>query len=124
MNKDEVAEKFPDVAAAFRKEGETSGVTAERARIQGILASAEADGRADLAQHLAFGTDLPVEGAVAMLSKSAKAAAPAATVVDPLAAAMADVKNPKVGADTDEGADTVEAAVARSTKLAAEFGIQ
>lgn len=124
MDKNEVAEKFPDVAAAFRQEGTASGITAERARIKGILASEEADGRTELAQELAFGTDMPVEGAVALLSKSAKAAATVPAKVDPLATAMAGVKNPAVGADTDAGEDTVEAAIARSTQLAAQFGIK
>lgn len=124
MDKNEVAEKFPEAAAALRQEGTASGITAERARIKGILASEQADGRTDLAQELAFGTDMPVEGAVALLSKSAKAAATVPAKVDPLATAMAGVKNPAVGADTDAGEDTVEAAIARSTQLAAQFGIK
>lgn len=128
MDKNEVAEKFPDIAAAFRNEGKaeglTEGVTAERARIKGILASDEAAGRGDLAQELAFGTDMAAEGAVALLSKSPKAAAPAAGGADVLAAAMAAVKNPTVGADVDENADTVDAAIARSVKLGAELGIK
>lgn len=124
MDKNEVAEKFPEAAAALRQEGTASGITAERARIKGILASEQADGRTELAQELAFGTDMPVEGAVALLSKSAKAAATVPAKVDPLATAMAGVKNPAVGADTDAGEDTVEAAIARSTQLAAQFGIK
>lgn len=124
MNKDEVAEKFPEVAAAFRQEGTASGVTAERARIKGILAHAEADGRVELAQELAFGTDMPVENAVALLSKSVKATAAAPAAADALAAVMANVKNPQVGADTDKGEDTVEAAIARSAALAAQHGIK
>lgn len=123
MDKNEVAEKFPDIAAAFRQEGTASGVTAERTRIKGILASEEADGRTELAQELAFGTDMPVEGAVALLSKSAKATAQVPAKVDPLAAAMAGLKNPAVGADTDAGEDTIEAAIARSAKLGAQMGI-
>jgi ClpP class serine protease len=124
MDKNEVAEKFPDVAAAFRQEGTASGVTAERARIKGILAHAEAEGRVELAQELAFGTDMPAEGAVALLTKSPKAAAAETVKVDALTKAMADVENPNVGADTDKGEDTVEAAVARSAALAAQHGIK
>lgn len=102
MDKTELAEKFPDVAASFRQEGTASGVTAERARIKGILASEQAEGRGELAQELAFGTDMPVEGAVALLSKSVKAAAPAAPAnTDQFAAAMAALKNPAVGADSE-----------------------
>lgn len=128
MNKDEIAEKFPDVAAAFRQEGATQAsaqaTVAERTRIKGILASEQADGRTELAQELAFGTDMPAEGAVALLSKSAKAVAPVADKVDPLTAAMSKEKNPSVGADADEQADTLEAALARSNQLAAQHGIK
>ena len=120
----ELKEKHPTVAASLLQEGTASGITAERTRIKGILAHAEADGRTDLAQELAFGTDMPVEGAVALLSKSPKAAAPVEPAkVDPLAAAMAGVKNPAVGADVDAEQDTVEAAIARSAKLGSEMGI-
>lgn len=129
MDKKELEEKFPDVAAAFRKEGEVTGqaagITAERTRIQGILAHAEAEGRNDLAQEMAFNTDMSAQAAALLLAKSPKAAAPQQPKTDPLAAAMANVKNPAVGADTDtSGEDTVEAAVARSAQLAAQFGIK
>lgn len=97
-----VAEKHPEVAAELRAEGRAEGVTAERARAQAILTSAEAEGRGELAQHLAFAGDMPAEEAVAMLSKSPKATAPKA---DPLAAAMAGVQNPQVGADADIAGD-------------------
>lgn len=97
-----VAEKHPEVAAALRAEGRAEGITAERARVQAILTSAEAEGRGELAQHLAFAGGMPAEEAVAMLSKSPKAAAPAR---DPLAAAMASEKNPQVGADADVAGD-------------------
>jgi signal peptide peptidase SppA len=123
MNKDEVAEKFPDIAAAFRSEGKAEGVTAERARIKGILACEDAGGRIELAQELAFGTDMAAESAVALLAKAPKAAAPQNSNADALAAAMAKVENPNVGADVDENADTVEAAVARSIKLGASLGV-
>lgn len=43
-----------------------------KARIKGILGHAEAKGRSDLANHLAFETDLSVDAAAAMLSKAAK----------------------------------------------------
>lgn len=53
--------------------------TAERARISGITGHAEAEGRADLASHLAYNTDMTVEAAAAILKAAPKAAtAPAA----------------------------------------------
>jgi signal peptide peptidase SppA len=47
------------------------GATAERARIQGILGHDSAKGRAKLANHLAFNTDMSVEAAGPMLAASA-----------------------------------------------------
>ncbi len=43
---------------------------AERVRVRGILTAKEAKGRAELAGHLAYETDLPVEDAVAMLARA------------------------------------------------------
>lgn len=51
---------------------------AERTRIKGILTHASAEGRADLAAHLAFDTDMGTEAAAALLDKAPKAAAKAA----------------------------------------------
>lgn len=129
MDQKELAEKFPDVAAAFRLEGSTAATATatatERTRVQGIIASAEAEGRGDLAQALAFTTDMPVEAAVALLAKSPKAAAADAATPDQFAALMAKLGNPAVGADIDAntGDDTVEAAIARSAATAKQFGM-
>ncbi|TLX65078.1 S49 family peptidase [Stutzerimonas nosocomialis] len=46
--------------------------SAERARVQGILQHAEAGGRSQLAQHLAFSTDMTVEQAGALLAAAPK----------------------------------------------------
>lgn len=59
--------------------GKAEGRAEERARVKGILTHAAATGRADLAAHLAFDTDMPVDAAAALLDKAPKAqAAPVA----------------------------------------------
>lgn len=122
-----IAANHPDVATALRTEGKTEGEqagrAAERERIKGILASDEADGRHQLATHLAFETDTSVEAATALLSKSAKESK-AAAGFDAFDKAMRAEGNPDVGADTETGADDITAAVARSAKLGKELGIE
>lgn len=76
------AEVDAAVAAAATSASATAkaeGRTEERARVKGILTHAAADGRADLAAHLAFDTDMAVDAAAALLDKAPKAqSAPAA----------------------------------------------
>lgn len=93
--------------------------TTERARISAILSSEEAKGRTDLASHLAFSTDMGADEAKTLLAKApvAAAAAPAAPV-NGFAAAMAEVKNPAVGADVNAGAKTDEQ---KATELASQI---
>ena len=86
----------PDTAAAER---------AGRTRCQTILTNPEAASRRELAEYLAFETDYPVEQCAMILKTSPKAAQPGAHG-GPLAAAMAQVANPRVAAlgaagDTD-----------------------
>jgi len=90
----QVVKQHPEAAHALRAEG----VKTERDRIKAILSSAEAEGRGELAQAMAFEGDMSPEAAVALLAKSPKAAKQPA---NPLAAAMAGEKNPQVGADAD-----------------------
>lgn len=74
----------------------------ERQRIREITTCAEAEGRKDLADHLAFGTDMSAEDAKAILGKAPVAAAPAAPVAaadTPFSAAMANTPNPEIGSD-------------------------
>lgn len=84
--------------------------SSERARISAILSSDEAKGRTDLANHLAFSTDMGADEAKALLAKApvaaAAAAATPATPVNGFAEAMAAVNNPQVGANADAGAKT------------------
>jgi len=79
-----------------KAEGVKLGTDAERTRIAGILAHSEATDRRALAEHLAFKTGNTVEEAASMLAAAPKATAAPTNL---LAAAMAGVPNPQVGAD-------------------------
>lgn len=92
------AEQLSTARAEGRAEGKAEGVkegaAAERGRVKSILSHAEAAGRTELAQHLAFETDMAADAATSLLAKSPKSSAgPAAT---PLAAAMAAQGTPGV----------------------------
>jgi len=108
--------QMPDPTAA-------EGAASERARIQAILSSPEAEGRGKLAQHLAFNTTQPAADAVALLAVSEKAPAPAAPVAapaaDPLTTAMRAAGTPGVGPEGPGASepDTPEA----KAKAAADF---
>lgn len=60
--------------AKARTEGTADGIKAAATRIKTILGSEEAKGRADMAQHLAFESDMSAEASVALLAKSPKGA--------------------------------------------------
>jgi ClpP class serine protease len=80
---------------------------AERARVQGILACAEAEGRGELANHFAFNTSMSVDdakAAMAVAPKAAAAAAAPAATTNTLHQAMANTAQPNVGADAAAGA--------------------
>lgn len=68
----------------------------QKARIKAITGSEEANGRQDMANHLAFETDMSADAAKKLMSTAPKSGA-----ANPLAALMGDVKNPKVGTDAD-----------------------
>ena len=82
------------LAKASKDEGMKAGADAAKSRMAKILNSEEAKGRTDLAQHLAFSTDLDADSAIAALKASPVAAAP----VDPAEAAA------KAKADEDAAA--------------------
>lgn len=93
------------------------GAQSERARIKAIQESEEAKGRSKLAAHIAFSTAMGIEDARAMLAVAPTEAPTAAA--NPLAAAMAGVTNPKIGAGADSGvAETPEA---QATALARQI---
>ncbi len=102
-----MADTAPDAATV---QAETRA--AEKARCAAILNHAEAAGRADLAAHLAFETDMTAEQATAMLAKAPRAAAePAkpAAGASPLDAAMSAKGTPNVGADDATGTQAPKA---------------
>lgn len=107
-----VTEGQAGVAAQVSK-AEATGAAGERARVAGILTHAEAAGRGKLAEHLAFKTSTNIEDAAALLAAAPKEAV--AAPANPLAAAMAAVPNPKVGADAAGGdeAETAQSVAAR-----------
>ena len=90
----------PDLDRA-KAEGNAAGSSAERDRVRTILQSEAANGRQDMAAHLAFETEMPADSAIALLGKAP------ALVVKPLgalAAAMAKTDQPNVGGDPDSDA--------------------
>ncbi|ACL55632.1 S49 family peptidase [Methylobacterium nodulans] len=99
-----VAAARADGEAAGRTAGEAVGATAAKVRIKAILGSDEAKGRQDLAEHLAFDTDMAAEAAVAVLAKAPKMAPAAAEGADFLAAMRAQ-PNPDLGTGRSHGAD-------------------
>jgi len=110
-NKDTSADNQAAIDAAVataRQEEQTAAATAvatarteERQRIAAILGSDEAQGRGDLASHLALETDTAADAAVAILGKSNKAEAEGGKT--PFEQSM-EGSNPDVGAET--GAET------------------
>jgi signal peptide peptidase SppA len=80
---------------------------AERARVAGILAHAEAEGRGKLATHLATNTAMSVDDAAGILAAAPKEPAEARPVAerDRLADAMASTEQPNVGASGGEDAE-------------------
>lgn len=81
----------PQETAAVRAEA----IQLERARVAAITQHPEAAGRTELANYLAFESDMPADQAVALLAKAPKAIAATAGVFE---LAMGQVANPNVGA--------------------------
>jgi ClpP class serine protease len=72
----------------------------EQARVSGILNCEEAEGRGQLAQHLAFKTGMSVDEAKSLLSASPAEGGQKAANESLLDAAMGNTNQPKIGADT------------------------
>ena len=106
--------------AADGSESDPAEATTERERIKAIIGSESAKGREDLAQHLAFDTDMKSAQAIAMLDKAPKKES--APKQDPLSAAMQGNENPAVGADVEQG-DDLDSYIARSQALGEKLGI-
>lgn len=101
-------------------------VNAERSRIQSIITAEAATKNSKLAHHLAFNTSMSVEDAIQTLNAAAQdvkeqpvaqqpAAQQPAASVNLLADAMAQTKQPQVGADAGD--------VSEATKLAADIDV-
>lgn len=102
-------------------------VNAERSRIQSIITAEAATKNSKLAHHLAFNTNMSVEDAIQTLNAAAQdvkeqqpvaqqqAAQQQAAAVNLLADAMAQTKQPNVGADAGD--------VSEATKLAADIDV-
>lgn len=98
------------------KEGTALGVKSERTRIAAILNSEEAKGRESLARAMSLESDLDPEAARKMLAASP---IPAAAPANALAAAMGDLKNPKVGVqggEVDEEKALIDGVLAFTSK--------
>lgn len=93
----------------------------ERARISGIMKCEESEGRRELAEHLAFNTDMSVEAAKAILGAAPKKEAAPAASASPFDAAMTATGNPDVGASAESNvpevsdADRIVAAYSKAT---------
>lgn len=96
---------------ALLAEVQTTAKTAERARIQTILASDEAKDRGDLAQHLAFATDMAPDAAVTMLAKAPKIEP--APKTNGFEAAMSALPNPKITPAAEAEEDDVDSVAKR-----------
>lgn len=96
------------------EEAATKAAAEAQARVAGILGHGEAQGRDALAKHLAFKTTSSVDDAVAMLATAPKAMA---EKVNPLAAAMGKIDNPKVGTGAVEGGGEEPTADALATRI-------
>jgi len=82
---------------------QSTAKSTERSRIQTILASEEAKDRGDLAQHLAFASEMAPDVAVAMLAKAPKIQPE--VKASGFEAAMRDLGNPRIipgSAEADE----------------------
>ncbi|WP_375764115.1 hypothetical protein ACE10X_07015 [Bradyrhizobium sp. Pha-3] len=90
------AEGLAEGHAAGKAEGLKEGASLERDRISAILSCTEAKGRADLANHLAFKTNIAPSDVATMLAASPVEDLRAS---NPFFAAMNAIANPQVGAD-------------------------
>lgn len=91
-----LAQARAEAREAGRAEGESAGITSERARIAAILDSEEAKGREKQARYFAFKTSMAPDEARSALSEAPVAQAPKApTLLDE----MKGVEQPALGAD-------------------------
>lgn len=84
-------------------------------RAQAILNHADAKGREDLASHLAFGTDMSSDGAIAMLGKAPKGAQ---------ASRLGTVPDPKVSTEENQAPDAGASLTASMDRMLASRGLK
>lgn len=98
------AEAHQTAITAAEANGQAAGVKAERARIKAILSAPAAEGRTKLAVHLATGSDMSPEAAIASLETVSVAAAAPASPVTAAQQFYAAVPQPGVPAGGDGSA--------------------
>jgi signal peptide peptidase SppA len=92
-----------ETAASTQQQAAQQGIQQERERIGAIVSSEAAKGREQLAQHLAFSTDMTVDMALATLNASpVKTEAPSTATNTGFEQAMATVTNPAIEPDAPE----------------------
>lgn len=92
-----------ETAASTQQQAAQQGIQQERERIGAIVSSEAAKGREQLAQHLAFSTDMTVDMALATLNASpVKTEAPSTATNTGFQQAMATVTNPAIEPDAPE----------------------
>jgi signal peptide peptidase SppA len=97
-----------------RAEGVKAGAAQERARIQAILGE-EASGREATAKHLAFGTDMAAEAAVAVLQSVPKMSVAGAAGMTEGAGVKAEAEMPQLS-ESEKAAQATKAAIAALLK--------
>lgn len=92
-----------ETAASTQQQAAQQGIQQERERIGAIVSSEAAKGREQLAQHLAFSTDMTVDMALATLNASpVKTEAPSTATNTGFEQVMATVNNPAIEPDAPE----------------------
>jgi len=92
-----------ETAASTQQQAAQQGIQQERERIGEIVSSEAAKGREQLAQHLAFSTDMTVDMALATLNASpVKTEAPSTATNTGFEQVMATVNNPAIEPDAPE----------------------
>ncbi len=100
-----VAEESVDTVAEAQESAPAPNAAAdERQRIGAIVNAPEAEGRTDLARHLAFETDMSAEAAVSVLKASPMASV--ASNENSLDAAMAGTEQPNITAMADDAEES------------------
>jgi capsid assembly protease len=104
LNAEQIIKQHPDAAVVLIDRG----AKVERERISAILQHDHAEGRLQLAEHLAFNTSMLVEDAAAMLAASPKQVQQVVGTT-PFETAMNAIDNPDIGAGHEEVESTPQA---------------